>query len=198
MTKPFLQNLNEIHKQLWQKSNEGQIKGDEIKKTIKKVAGYTVVDKYWDELHNFDRIEQVPETETWIVEKPETHDISRQEHTGEKKAKQVMIPEELLEAGKQYGVNFSRLMTNAIVEEITNIEDFVTEYLEEDFTETETEYIFELFKNNLEMIEGRQKKQARRDKRRRELYKETFGVVKSDRQHIEELRKKSAKLREMF
>lgn len=198
MTKPFLQNLNEIHKELWKKSDNAEISGEEIKKTIKTTAGYTVVDKYFKELENFNRIEQVPETQTWIVTKPEKAGINKNKHTGERKAKQVMIPEEILQAGQQYGVNFSQVMTEALIEEISNIEQFIEDYIGEETSRQEAEFVFEMLKNDLDKRKGRKQKQARRDKRRREIYKEIFDVEKADREHIEKLRKKSFKLGDML
>lgn len=198
MTKPFLQKINEIHKELWKESNNGEIQAEDLKKVIKKTAGYTVVDKYFEGLEEFGRIEQVPETQTWIVTKPEKAGIEKLEKTGERKAKQVKIPKEILQAGRQYGVNFSQLMTEAIIKEISNIEQFVEDYLGEEHSEDEADYIFQILKNNLEKRKGRKEQQVRRDKRRREIYKTVFETDKGDREHIEQLRKEAVKLGEMI
>lgn len=200
MTRPFLQNLNKIHKEIWEKSEDGEISPQKIKNTIKKVAGYTVVDKYWEELHNFDRIEQVPETQTWIVNKPKETGIDTQKK-GERKAKRVMIPEDVLKASEQYGVNFSAVMTEALIEEVSNKEQFIEDYLGDQYSEQESNFIFELLKNDLYQRKGDKRQIARRDKRRRKLYEETFDVDtvgKDDEKDIENLRKKSFKLHEML
>jgi len=200
VTRPFLQNLNKIHKEIWEESDDGEISPQKIKNTIKKVAGYTVVDKYWEELHNFDRIEQVPETQTWIVNKPEKAGIDTKK-TGERKAKRVMIPEDVLKAGEQYGVNFSAVMTEALIDEISNKEQFIEDYLGDSYSENESDFIFSLLKNDLYQRKGDKRQIARRDKRRRSLFKDIFGkdkVSKEQEKQIEKLRKKSFKLNEML
>lgn len=197
MTKQFMQYLNEIHKKCWEESDEGEINPDQIKKIIKKVAGYTVVDKYWEELHEFGRIEQVPETQTWIVEKPEKTGINMS-NTEKKRVKQVTIPENVLQAGQQYGVNFSALMTEAVINEVSNIEQFVEDYLGEDFTQQEADFIYQMIKKDLYKKQGDRQQMSRRDRRRRKIYKNVFEEEQSDAEHIENLRKKSFELQEML
>lgn len=199
MTRPFIQNLNQIHKKIWDKSEDGEINPDEIKKTIKKEAGYTVVNKYWEELHNFDRIEQIPETQRWIVKKPEEAGIKKS--TGEKKLKQLMLPEEVVNASEQYGVNFSAVMTEALIDEISNTEQFIKDYLGESFNEKEAKFIFEMLKKELYDKKGGKKQMARRGRRRKNIYKNLFDeekITKEERTHIEKLRKEAFELQEML
>lgn len=197
MTKEFIQYLNEIHKKCWEESDEGEITADEIKKIIKTVAGYTVVDKYWEELHDFGRIEQVPETQTWIVKKPEKAgvDVDKEDR---KRQKQVAIPENVLQAGEQYGVNFSAVFTEAVIQEVSNIEQFVEDYLGEDYGEEEADFIFELIKKELHIKKGDRQQMARRDRRRRQIYKDIFDEQRADSDKIENLRQKSFELQEML
>lgn len=197
MTRTLFQNINKIHKELWEKSEDGEISPKEIKKTIKKIAGYTVIDKYWNELHEFDRIEQIPDTETYIVKKPEKSGIDVNKES-EKKFKQVAIPEDVLKAGKQYGVNFSALITEAIIEEVSNIEQFIEDYLGEQYSEKEAEYIFEMVKNGLHRKKGDRQQQAQRGRRRRQIYKNVFNENRADQDHIKNLRQKSFELQEML
>lgn len=190
----FIKTLNNISKSLWEKSDDGEISEEEIKKTIKVEAGYTVIDKYWDELHNFDRIEQVPDTQTWIVSKPEKVGIEKTNTKVEKRSKKVQVPVDVLQAAKQYGVDFSKVFTESLIEEVSDVKSFLNTYLGENYNDQESKFIFELFKKGLDTKEGRQGERARREKRRRELYKDVFDTDKGDREHISELRKKSAKL----
>jgi hypothetical protein len=194
MTQTFMKTLNNISKALWEKSDDGEISEQEIKKTIKVEAGYTVVDKYWDELHDFNRIEQVPETQTWIVSKPEKVGIEKTNTDVEKRSKKVLVPEDVLQAAKQYGVDFSKVFTQALIEEISDVRSFLETYMGGKYNDTESKYIFELFKKGLDTHEGRDTERARRDKRRRELYKDIFETSKADREHVGELRKKAAEL----
>lgn len=197
MTKQYIQYINKIHKECWEKSDDGEITADEIKKTIKKTAGYTVVDKYWNGLHEFDRIEQIPETQTWIVKKPEEAGVEV-EKNGTKKLKQLAIPENILQAGEQYGVNFSALLTEAVIEEVSNIEQFIEDYLGEDHSEEEAEYIFEMIKKELYKKQGDRQQMAQRGRRRRKMYKQIFNEERADSDHIENLRQKSFELQEML
>lgn len=197
MTKQFIQYLNQIHKECWEQSDEGELNGDKIKKIIKKIAGRTVVDEYWDELHDFGRIEQVPGTQTWIIQKPENSGIETQKN-GEKRQKQVAIPENVIQAGEQYGVNFSALLTKAIIEEVSNIEQFIEDYLGEEYGEEESEFIFKMMENSLHNKKGNRQQMARRDRRRREIYKDIFDEEKADTEHVETLRKKAFELQEML
>lgn len=198
MTKPFIQTVNTIHKKLWNESNEGEVTASEIKKIIKIEAGYTVVDKYFTELQELGRVEQIPETQKWIVTKPEEAGIEMKKD-GEKKVKQVMIPEDVLQASEQYGVNFSAVMTEALIEEISDKKQFVEDYLGEDYTEQETEFIFKLLKEDLYQHKGDKQQMARRGKRRRQAYLTTFNketVKKEESEQIENLRQKAFELHE--
>jgi len=200
LTRPFIQNINTVHKELWEKSDDrGRISPDEIKNTIKTDIGYTVVDKYWDELHNLNRVEQIPDTQTWLVKQPEEAGIDIRKD-GEKKLKQVMIPEDVLQASEQYGVNFSAVMTEALIDEISSKKQFITDYLGEEYSEEETEYIFEMLKEELYSKRGDQREMARRGKRRRQIYQRIFdkAVTQDERQQIENLRQKSFELQEML
>lgn len=201
MTKPFLQTLNQIHKKCWKESDDrGRINPDQIKNIIKKEAGYTVVDKYWDELHNFERIEQIPEEQKWIVTKPEEAGLNL-EQTGEKKVKQVMIPEEIIQVAEQYGINFSAVMTEKLIEEVSNKEQFIEDYLGDNYNEKETEYIFELLKNKLYTKQGDKREMSRRNKRRRQIYRKIFSpehITSEEAEHIEELRQQTFKLHEIL
>lgn len=197
MTKQFIQYLDEIHRDIWQKSNEGKINDKEIKKSIKKIAGATVVDKYWEELHEFDRIEQVPEEQVWIVDKPESGEIGKS-NVGERKAKYVKIPYDVLKAGEQFGVNFNTLMTEAIIEEVSSKENFIKDYLESDYTEKEAEFIFKLIKNGLAVEKGTKEQMAQKGKIRRDYYKDIFDkkVTSEEIEHIENLRKEAFNLKD--
>jgi len=197
MTKEFIQYLNEIHKECWEESDDGEITADEIKKIIKKVAGYTVVEKYWNELHDFGRIEQVPETQTWIVKKPEKAGVNVDKED-RKRQKQVAIPENVLQAGEQYGVNFSAVFTEAVIEEVSNIEQFVEDYLGDQYSKQEADFIFEMIKKELHLKKGDRQQMARRDRRRRQTYKDIFEEDRADSDKIEELRQKSFELHEML
>lgn len=197
MTKQFIQYLNTIHKNLWEKNDDRELTADEIKKEIKKVAGYTVIDKYWEELHEFDRIEQIPETQKWIVNKPEEKGVEI-DKDGRKRQKNVAVPENVLQAGKQYGVNFSAVFTEAIIEEVSNIEQFVEDYLGQEYSEEEAKVIFELIKKELHLKKGDRQQMARRDKRRRNIYTDVFDERTADNEHLENLRKKSFELQELL
>jgi len=198
MTRPFIQTINTVHKELWNKSDNGEISPQEIKNTIKIEAGHTVIDKYFTELEELGRIEQVPETQRWIVKQPEQAGIETNKN-GERKVKQVMIPEDVLQAGEQYGVNFSALMTEAIIDEISDKKQFVEDYLGDDFTENETEYIFKMLKEDLYQQKGDKQQMARRGKRRRQMYTQLFDTdtIRTDESnHIENLRQKAFELHE--
>jgi len=198
VTKPFIQTINTVHKELWNRSDNGEITGQEIKNIIKIEAGHTVVKKYFNELENFNRIEQVPETQTWIVKQPEEAGVQIQKD-GEKKAKQVMIPEDVLQASEQYGVNFSAVMTEALIDEISDKEQFVEDYLGEEYSTEETEFIFKLLKEDLYRQQGDKQQMARRGKRRRQMYTQVFDtdtIKTEESNHIENLRKEAFKLHE--
>ena len=197
MTKEFIQYLNKIHKNLWEKTSDGELTADEIKKEIKKVAGYTVVDKYWEELHEFGRIEQIPETQKWMVNKPEKAGVEI-DKDGRKRQKNVAVPENVLQAGEQYGVNFSAVFTEAIINEVSNIEQFVEDYLGDDYSEEEAEFIFEMIKKELHLKKGDRQQMARRGKRRRNIYTDIFDERTADNEHLENLRQKSFELQEML
>jgi len=197
MTKEFIQYLNEIHKKCWEESDDGEITADKIKRIIKTVAGYTVVDKYWEELHEYGRIEQVPETQTWIVKKPEKAGVNV-DKDDRKRKKTLSIPENVLQAGEQYGVNFSAVFTEAVIQEVSNIEQFVEDYLGDQYTEKEADYIFEMIKKELHIKKGDRQQMARRDRRRRQTYKDIFEEDRADSDKIEELRQKSFELHEML
>jgi hypothetical protein len=197
MTKEFIQYLNEIHKKCWEESDDGEIEADEIKKIIKTVAGYTVVEKYWEELHDFGRIEQVPETQTWIVKKPEKAGVNV-DKDDRKRKKTLSIPENVLQAGEQYGVNFSAVFTEAVIQEVSNIEQFVEDYLGDQYSEQEADFIFEMIKKELHLKKGDRQQMARRDRRRRQIYKDIFEEDRADSDKIEELRQKSFELQEML
>jgi ferritin len=198
MTKTFIETLNKIHKELWDKSDDGEIQGSEIEKTIKVEAGHTVVNKYWNELEEFNRIEQVPSTQKWVVEKPEDAGLNSQNFEGDKKPKQVMIPKDVLEAGEQFGVNFSALLTEAVVQEVSNMEQFVTDFLGEQTTDKEAEYIFSLVKKDLHAKKGDKQRKSKRGRRRRELFKEVFETEETDYSKIEELRKQAFELADIL
>jgi len=198
MTKEFIQYLNEIHKKCWEESEDGEITADKIKRIIKTVAGYTVVEKYWEELHAYNRIEQVPDTQTWIVEKPEQAKVNLDQNNTKKRHKQVGIPENILEAGEQYGVNFSAVFTEAVIEEVSNIEQFVEDYLGNDHTEKEADFIFELIKKELYNHGGDRRTRTKRDRRKRTIYKNIFNEDTADNDHIENLRQEAFKLQEML
>lgn len=198
MTKEFIQYLNEIHKKCWEESEDGEITADKIKRIIKTVAGYTVVEKYWEELHAYNRIEQVPDTQTWIVEKPEQAKVNLDQNNTKKRHKQVGIPENILEAGEQYGVNFSAVFTEAVIEEVSNIEQFVEDYLGNDYTEKEADFIFEMIKKELYNHKGDRRTRTKRDRRRRTIYKNIFNEDTADNDHIENLRQEAFKLQEML
>lgn len=197
MTKEFIQYLNEIHKECWEESSDGEITADEIKKIIKTVAGYTVVEKYWEELHDFGRIEQVPETQTWIVKKPEKAGVNV-DKDDRKRKKTLSIPENVLQAGEQYGVNFSAVFTEAVIEEVSNIEQFVEDYLGDQYSQQEADFIFEMIKKDLYYKKGDRQQMARRDRRRRQTYKDIFDEDRADSDKIENLRQKSFELQEML
>jgi len=196
MTKEFIQYLNKIHKNLWEKTSDGELTADEIKKEIKKVAGYTVVDKYWEELHEFGRIEQIPETQKWIVNKPEKAGVEIKD--GRKRQKNVAVPENVLQAGEQYGVNFSAVFTEAVIQEVSNIEQFVEDYLGDQYSKQEADFIFEMIKKDLYYKKGDRQQMARRDRRRRQTYKNIFDEDRADSDKIENLRQKSFELQEML
>jgi len=196
MTKTTIQYVNTIHKNLWEESSDGEISEEEIENTIIKEAGYTVKEKYWDALQRFDRIEQVPDTDIWIVKKPEEAGVNADTES-DKRHKQVAVPGDVLEAAEQYGVNFSAVMTEALIEEVSNRENFIRDYLGGEYSEEEAEYIFEMLKNDLYSKRGNQRQMARRERRRRKIYRNKVGED-VDEEHMEKLRKKAFKLHELL
>lgn len=190
MTKQFNQYINELQKKLWDKSNEGEISEDKIKMTIKMTAGSTVVDKYWEGLETLNIIEQVPDTDIYIVTKPEKKEIKPSNDTV---VKNIRLPENVAEAGERYGISFTKVMTQAVIEEVSSLKDFVKNHLTGNLDEDEVEYIFELMKNSLHNKKGRDKVRAKRDRRRRKLYQDIFDK-QVDADHIEKLRQKSFEL----
>lgn len=193
MTKEFSQYVNEIHQKLWKKSDDGETDLNQIELTIRMTAGDTVVDKYFEALTDLGKIEQVPDTEKWIVEKPEQKSIEITD--SERVTTHTKIPKEVKEAGNLYGVNFSNLLTEAVIEEVSNKKDFISNNLKEELSEKETEYVFELMKKNAVEKKGNKRTRAKRDRVRRKLYKKILDE-KPDSDHIEKLRQKSFDLQE--
>lgn len=195
MPKKFIKTINEIHNELWEKtSDDRETTAEEIKNTIKQVAGYTVVNKYWEELHNLDRVEQVPDTQTWLVKKPKQHKVKP---TEEKKRKQIELPKTVVEEAEAYGVNFSKVVTEAILNEISSTQQFIEDYLNESITDKEQQYMLELMKKDIYKNIGDRQRMAQLDRQRRNLYKTVFDVDTVDNDHISELRSKTAKIEDL-
>lgn len=194
MTKQTIQYVNSIHNELWEISNEGEVTDQELENAIIKEAGYTVRDKYREQLKQFDRIEKIPDTDYWIVNKPEQKEIDKKQ-TGEFLQKNVRLPKDVVEAAEKYGVSFQDVFIEALIEEVSNKENFIKDYIGEEYSSEESDYIFKLLKNDLEAKKGTQRDMARRGKKRRDLYRETVDE-EIDIEHIEELRKKAFKLKE--
>lgn len=188
--------INEIHREIWQETDENNyIEADQIEKVIKKNAGYSVVDKYWEGLKEFDKIKQVNGEQKWKVEKPKTElDVS-----GEMTSKHIKAPKEVIEEADKLGINYTQVLTQAILDEINSKQRYMEEVFEEDFTEEEVDYIFTLVKENLYSKRGGKEKRTRENNMRSKLFRDITGRrldTPEKRDRLEELRQKAVKLKD--
>jgi len=193
MTKTFKKKLESLHRELWDKSDDGEITDNEIRMIIKLEAGLTVVDKYFEALQNYDRIEKIPDTDSYVVTVPEA---SLEESGGDTVQKRIRLPENLNEAAEQHGIDLTRLLTEAITQELSSRRSYIRGTLGEDLTDDEAEFAFEIYKQGLELIKGDEQKRAQRARKRRNIYREYFEEIDTD--HIEELRQIAVKIGERF
>jgi hypothetical protein len=192
VTKPTEQQLNEAHHRLYKESDNGELGEKELDRILTLEVGHTVVNKYLDMLERFGYIEKV--ADSYIVARPEEELSS----SGEKVRSRVTLPKEISEAADQFGLDLSKLLLDACVREITGLKEFFRSYIGEELSQEETDYVLRLFRKNLHLKKGDKNEQARRDMRRRDIYKECFDTDQSDRNHISELRKKAVDLDEML
>jgi len=193
MTKTFKTKLESLHRELWDKSDDGEITEKDIKMTIQLEAGSTVVDKYFEALQGYDRLERIPETDSYVITEPKG---SLKEGGGDTVRKRVTLPENLSEAADQHGLDLSKLLAEAITQELSSRRSYIRETLGEDLTDAEAEFAFEIYKQGLELIKGDEQKRAQRARHRRNIYREHFEETDTD--HIEELRKIAARISERF
>lgn len=192
MTKPTEQQLNEAHHRLYKESDNGELGEKELDRILTLEVGHTVVNKYLDMLERFGYIEKV--ADSYIVSRPDEELSS----SGEKVRSRVTLPKEISEAADQFGLDLSKLLLDACVREITGLKEFFRSYIGEELSQQETDYVLRLFRKNLHLKKGDKNEQARRDMRRRDIYKECFDTGRSDSNHISELRKKAVDLDEML
>lgn len=196
MPKKFIKTINEIHQELWENTDESRkATAEEIKNTIKRIAGYTVVDDYWEELVNMNKIEQVPDTQTWLIKKPQQHSVKP---TEEKKRKRIELPKSVVEEAEAYGISLSEVFTEAILDELSSTKQYIEDCLGESFTDKEQQYMLELLKKDIYKNIGDKQRMARLDRQRRKLYKDIFDVDRVDSDHISELRSKTAKIEDLM
>lgn len=196
MTKTFKQYLENLHLELWKKSDEkNKISTEQVKNTIKMTCGSTVVDKFYNALFDFDRVEQIPHTQSVMVKKPETSEIKGGEDV---KRIRVDVNKDLIESAKDMGVDVNSVVSEALLEEVGRKKEFVKRTLSEDLNSQEIEYVFKLLKESLHQNAGSKKDMSKRGRRRRDLYREVFDdtIGSEQTQHIEELRKHAFKIHE--
>jgi len=192
VTKPTEQQLNEAHHRLYKESDNGELSEQELDRILTLEVGHTVVNKYLDMLRRFGYIEKI--ADSYIISRPEGQLTS----SGEKDRRRVTLPKEISEAADQFGLDLSKLLLDACVREITGLKEFFRSYIGEELSQEETDYVLRLFRKDLHLKKGDKNEQARRDMRRRDIYKEAFDTDRSDSNHISELRKKAVDLDEML
>jgi hypothetical protein len=193
MTKTFKKKLESLHRKLWDKSDDGEITDHKIEMIIQLEAGLTVVDKYLEALQDYDRIERITETDSYVITEPEA---SLKEGGGDTVQKRIRLPENLSETAEQHGLDLTKLLTEAITQELSSRRSYIRETIGEDLTDAEAEFTFEIYKQGLELIKGDEQKRAQRARNRRNIYRGHFEETDTD--HIEELRQIAAKISERF
>jgi hypothetical protein len=193
MTKPFKKNLESLHRELWDKSDDGEITENDIEKTIQLEVGHTVIDKYFEALQNYDRAERVPDTDSYVITKPEGSLKQGGDNTVQKR---IRLPENLNEAASQHGLDLTKLLADAITQELSSRKSYIRETLGEDLTDDEAEFAFEIYKQGLELIKGADQERAQRARHRRNTYRELFD--ETDTEHIEELRQIAVNINDTF
>lgn len=194
--------LEEIHRELWDKSRQqepfNQLEKQEITKAIKQNAGLDkrTVEKYWEELQALDRIEEIPRLGRWRIKEPQSTDI---ENVGERSKVNIRVDKGLKQAGEQLGINFTALINKALSEEVATTKDYVSKAIGSNISEQEAEYLFNLVTQDLYKKKPDKEAEARVDKQRREVYKNTFNTQEVDSEtyeHLEQLRLKAWELAE--
>jgi len=198
-----IKTLEQIHRELWKKSRQQEpyreLQPEEIKKTIKQHAGLDkrTVNKYWEELQTLDRMEEVPRLGRWKIKEPRTEE--EVQNAGEHTRVNIRVDKGLKQAAENLGINFASTLNQALAQQVSNIEQYVSQLTGEQLSEQEAEYVFNLVTQELYKKQPSQEAEAKIDRQRREQYKEVFNVdeVDSDKyDHLENLRLQSWELAE--
>lgn len=190
-----IKTLEQIHRELWEKSRQTEpyreLPPEEIKKTIKQNAGLDqrTVKKYWEELQQLERIEEVPRLGRWKIKEPEKTDTI--DRAGNQTRINLRIDQGLKQAAENLGINISATVNHALAQQVGGIEQYVTQLTGQQLSEQEADYAFKLVTQQLHKKKGSQEAEAKIDQQRRNLYKKTFNkeqVDEEDYEHLENLR----------
>lgn len=197
-----IKTLEEIHRELWEKSRQqepfNQLDQEEVTKTIKQNAGLDTrtVDKYWEELKTLDRIEEIPRLGRWRISQPRQTEI---ENTGKRARINIRVDQGLKNAAEQLGINMTSLLNKALSKEVSDTKNYVGKVLNANVSEQEADYIFNLVTQDLYRKKPSKEAEAKVDKQRRQVYKNTFNIQEVDSEtyeHLEQLRLQAWELAE--
>lgn len=198
-----IKKLEEIHRELWQKSRQeepfNELQPEEIKKTIKQHAGLDkrTIEKYWEELQTLDRMEEIPRLGRWKIKEPRKEEVI--DNAGEHTRVNIRVDKGLKQAAENLGINFASTLNQALAEQVNDLNNYVSQLTGEQLSEQEAEYVFNLVTQELYKKQPSQEAEAKIDKQRREQYKDVFNVdeVDSDKyNHLENLRLQAWELAE--
>lgn len=195
--------VQRIHRALWEKAQEEsplrQVDFRDADMIVGDIAGYDdrTKDKYFEILKRKGIIEEkISKLGRFRISKPESEEVERK---GLSEKTVLSIDQGLKEEAKDYGLNLSNLLEQAIVERVKDMEEYVNEIMENDYDDNEVEMIRKLVDHDLYKKGGAPEDEHNKDKQRRHFYKDIFDVDKmtsEEHDHLEELRKRAFKLAE--
>lgn len=136
-------------------------------------------------------MEEVPKIGRFKVAEPERREF---EDFTEYKNKKIRFSKELLEAAEQTGINVEAVVNEALAEEVASLSEYIGQLLGHNYSEQESEYILELVKKELYKKSTQPEVEGRIDNRRRQIYKDIFGVdivSEEEYEHLESMRQQA-------
>jgi hypothetical protein len=166
--------VEEAHRELYERSENGEISDEEITSVIEDLIGYDerTIDKYRKIFNKKGIIEEVDDN-TFSVEEPST---PKQEFEGPRDtiSTKVTLPRDLKHKAEKMGLDKSAILERALAERVGSLEDYAERFcdISEDFM---IEWYWAMIEEGLHTVEGHKSKQEKRDERRKTLFKEISG-----------------------
>lgn len=182
-----------IHRKLWDMAQDNDgcvVHENDVEDVIKNVAGMSprTIDNYKDALVDMGYVER--SADKFTVVEPEGSSVEYNDDGGVK-TKHLSAPRNLVEQAENLGLSLSGVFADALLERMRAKKQFVTDALDNDFSEAEVEFMWKLVSHDVYMVASDDDAEQDRQDVRDEIYSDVFGVDElsiEDYERLERLR----------